>query len=178
MKFGYVFDDGADSVSYQINKLQHHQCEQWLIESADDEQRPQRNALLSQLTQGDELMVWRLDMLADSIQELVTFITELQLSDIKLVSVWEKIGLNGDYDDNSLVFAIMCLMADFERNVLSRTTKRGIQRSNKRSGRPSSISDEILKKAHWLIGQKMSVEQAADQLNVSRSALYRALNKR
>jgi DNA invertase Pin-like site-specific DNA recombinase len=80
-----------------------------------------------------------------------------------------------------LVFHVFAALAEFERDLIRERTNAGLAAARARGrtgGRPSSLSADQVKAARRMYGQKdMTVAQIGDVLGVSRTTIYRALNR-
>lgn len=67
-------------------------------------------------------------------------------------------------------------MSEFERRLIVERTKAGLEAARARGvrlGRTPSVSVTAIDKARTLIGTGMSITEAARQLGIGRSTLYR-----
>ena len=79
-----------------------------------------------------------------------------------------------------LVFHLMGAIAEFERSLITERTRAGIAAARKRGkhlGRPVALSREQVRHARALIDGGESPAAVASSLGVSRSTLYRAMQK-
>lgn len=162
----------------QVKALREMGCERFFIEraSGSDRTRPQLAKLLSFAQKGDTIVVWRLDRLARSVQHLCDIIEDLEKREIGLRSLTEEI--NTKSPGGKLVFHIFAALAEFERGLIRERVNAGITAAKARGvkfGRPSVISDQILETAKSRIANDESVRKIAQDLGVSKTALYGAL---
>lgn len=79
------------------------------------------------------------------------------------------------------MFNIFASLAEFERDLIRERTNAGLQAARARGrtgGRPASLSPDKLHTAKRLYEQRdVTVTQIGEVLGVSRSTVYRALNK-
>ena len=124
-------------------------------------------------------MVWRLDRLGRSIRHLIDQLTDLQDRGIEFRSLQENIDTGSS--GGRLVFHIFASLAEFERDLISERTHAGLQAARargRRGGRPPLLSGDKLRTARKLYEQQdMTVAQIGEVLGVSRTTVYRALQR-
>ncbi len=131
------------------------------------------NQLFDHARSGDSLCVVRLDRLGRSLKELLETVDALKANGINLISLEESIDTSSAAGE--LVFHVFGAIAHFERRLISERTKDGLaaaKAKGKLPGRPS-IDLEKLEAAFTLIEAGLSVTQAAKQVSLGRSTLYR-----
>lgn len=125
----------------------------------------------------DVLVVWRADRLFRSMHDMVVTLEELQALGVDFVSVTEPFDTSTP--TGKLLFHLCTAFAQFERDVLIERTIAGMAaavRRGKRIGRPPIRIDHDLAGELAVAGK--SERAIARELNVSRSALRRALAKK
>jgi DNA invertase Pin-like site-specific DNA recombinase len=131
---------------------------------------------LDNLHKGDTLVVTQLDRLAHSLPDLVTILRALQQRGIGFRSLEENIDLAPD-DQRS--FELIAAIADFNRRVISKATREGMNRARARgvkTGPSHKLGPKEIEYARKLIfdeGQQRGV--VAKKLKVTRATLWRAL---
>ena len=138
--------------------------------------RPGLEELVHYARPNDLLCVVRLDRLGRSLKELLETVEYLKSKKIGLMSLEEKIDTSSAAGE--LVFHVFGAIAHFERRLISERTKDGIQAARlkgKKPGRPPLDHDK-LESAIKLVESGLSPTNAAMQLNMGRSTLYRELN--
>ncbi len=131
------------------------------------------NELIDYARAGDSLCVVRLDRLGRSLKELLDTVDALKAKGINLISLEESIDTTSAAGE--LVFHVFGAIAHFERRLISERTKDGLaaaKAKGKLPGRPSIDLDK-LNAAFTLIEAGLSVTQAAQQVSLGRSTLYR-----
>ena len=137
--------------------------------------RPGLDELISYARKGDILCVVRLDRLGRSLKELLETVEFLKSRNIELMSLEEKIDTSSAAGE--LIFHVFGAIAHFERRLISERTKDGINAARlkgKVPGRPT-LDKEKLTSALKLIESGISPTNAARQLNIGRSTIYREL---
>lgn len=181
MRVGYARVSTRDQDSaMQVEALREAGCEKVYTETASGAQRdrPELARLLEYLREGDVLVIWKLDRLARSIRQLIETVEDLAERGIGLVSLTEQIDTTSP--SGRLVFHVFGALAEFERELIRERTMAGLASARSRGvrmGRPKALTADQLELARTLkAGGKHSTQKIADQLGVSRSTLYRALN--
>lgn len=137
--------------------------------------RPGLDDLLDYARPNDTICVVRLDRLGRSLKELLEIVEELKRRQIGLISLEEKIDTTSAAGE--LVFHFFGAIAHFERRLIAERTKDGLMAAKlkgKKLGRPALDMDKI-DSARKLIEAGVSPTQAAKQLNIGRSTLYREI---
>jgi DNA invertase Pin-like site-specific DNA recombinase len=132
-------------------------------------------ALIAYARPNDLLCVVRLDRLGRSLKELLEVVEYLKKRKIGLMSLEEKIDTSSAAGE--LIFHVFGAIAHFERRLISERTKEGIKTARlkgKLPGRPT-LDKAKLNSALKLIASGLSPTDAAKQLNIGRSTIYREL---
>lgn len=127
---------------------------------------------------GDRVCVVRLDRLGRSLRELLETVETLKQEKIDLISLEEKLDTSSAAGE--LVFHVFGAIAHFERRLIAERTKEGIESARlrgKRLGRPP-LENEKLDAAFKLLEAGISPTEAAKQLGLGRSTLYREIQKK
>lgn len=139
--------------------------------------RPGLAALIDYARPGDVLCVVRLDRLGRSLRELLDTVEQLKARNIALLSLEEKIDTTSAAGE--LVFHVFGAIAHFERRLIAERTRDGLAAAvarGRRPGRPP-VSDDTVAAAITLIRAGLSPTNAARQLSIGRSTLYRLLGE-
>ncbi|WP_367364662.1 recombinase family protein [Candidatus Tisiphia endosymbiont of Nedyus quadrimaculatus] len=138
-------------------------------------ERPGLEELIAYARPNDLLCIVRLDRLGRSLKELLETVEYLKENKIGLMSLEEKIDTSSAAGE--LVFHVFGAIAHFERRLISERTKEGINAARlkgKTPGRPN-LDKEKLDAALRLIKTGISPTNAAKQLQIGRSTIYREL---
>jgi DNA invertase Pin-like site-specific DNA recombinase len=137
--------------------------------------RPGLTALLDHLRPGDTLAVVRLDRLGRSLRELLDVVETLRQCGVALLSLEEKIDTSSAAGE--LVFHVFGAIAQFERRLIAERTRDGIANARSKGRRPGRppLDQEKRTAALLLVQSGMSPTQAARQVGLGRSTLYREL---
>lgn len=141
--------------------------------------RPGLKQALDQLREGDTLVVWRLDRLGRSLQELISLVNAIHGKGAGFKSLQEN--MDTTTSGGKLVFHFFGALAEFERDVIRERTRAGLQAARARGrkgGRPRLDSDSSKRKkvemAKALYGDPShSIEDICRTLNISRATLFR-----
>lgn len=139
--------------------------------------RPGLAELLEYARKGDTLAIVRLDRLGRSLGELLTTVHMLRERDIALLSLEEKIDTSSAAGE--LIFHVFGAIAHFERRLISERTRDGIaaaRAKGKRPGRQPLDADKV-SAALKLIAASVSPAEAARQLGIGRSTVYREMKR-
>src|SRR5208282_1957571 len=139
--------------------------------------RPQLEACLKSLREGDTFVVWRLDRLGRNLADLVRLIAELETRRIHFESLTEKIETRSPA--GKLVFHVFAALAEFERNLIRERTVAGLKAARARGrkgGHPAKLSAKEIKTIRALLKTAdIPVAEIAARFGVARSTLYRAI---
>lgn len=171
-------DQNAD---LQEDALSEAGCEKVFTDQASGAQadRPQLEAALSYLREGDVLVVWRLDRLGRSLKHLITVVSDLEDRGVGFRSLTESIDTTTSA--GKLIFHVFAALAEFERDLIRERTKSGLEAARARGrkgGRKPSLSPKKIELARKMYKDGDStVAEIAKVLGVSRATIYRHLGK-
>lgn len=182
MKYGYarVSTTGQD-LQAQLDTLEREGCEKIYSEkfTGTKADRPQFQALLKAVKEGDTLVVTKLDRFARSTSEALTIVKDLFERDVKVHVL--NMGLIENTATGRLIFTIMSSFAEFERDLIVERTQEGKARAKKskdfREGRPPKYSKKQIEHALELLNRGKSYKQVEDVTGISKSTLIRAKKK-
>ena len=141
--------------------------------------RPQLDRALEQCRDGDTLVVWRLDRLGRSLRHLIEVVSDLSERGVGFRSMTEAIDTTTS--GGRLIFHVFGALAQFERELVRERTLAGLKAARARGrmgGRPALMTTDKTTTAQRMYDQQeLTVEQIARALGVSRSTIYRALNR-
>jgi DNA invertase Pin-like site-specific DNA recombinase len=148
---------------------------------AADAKRPQLEQALSQLRQGDTLVVWKLDRLGRSVQHLIETVEELTRRGIGFRSLQESIDTTTSV--SKLMFhAFGRAMAEFERDLIQEQTAAGPARTpapGRRRGRRFKLDEQKQALAVMLYKDPSnSVAALCRRFRIGRTTLYRYVGER
>lgn len=123
------------------------------------------------------LFVWRLDRLARSQLHLLEIAKEIEDKGAELVSIMDNIDTTTAA--GKMMFGILSVLAEFERNLIVERSKAGqaIARKNgKKFGRPNKLTPSLIhqiKLAHD--DNQSTMMETCQNLGISKSTYYNAL---
>jgi len=144
--------------------------------SGKDTKRPQLEAMLSYVREGDTVVIHSLDRLGRNLDDLRKAVTDLNNRGIAVEFLKEHMTFTGD--DSSLtrlMFNMLASFAEFERSLIRERQREGIALAKKKGvyrGRKPSLTAEqaqVLRKRAAPGEQKAAL---AREFGVSRETLY------
>ncbi|MDT5183508.1 MAG: hypothetical protein QOI29_1666 [Mycobacterium sp.] len=145
--------------------------------SGSKARRPQLDACLDHLREGDVLTVWKLDRLGRNTQHVLALVDELTSRKIGFRSIRE--GLHTDGPMGKAMLTIMAAFATLERDTMIERTRAGLAAAaanGRKGGRPRKINDAAAAKARSLRAKGIAATDIAKMLGVSRATVYRYLS--
>ena len=106
-------------------------------------QRPQLEALLQTIGQGDTVVVYKLDRIARSLKDLLTIIERVESTGAQFRSLTES--LDTSTPAGRMLFHMVGAFAEFERELIRERTRVGMAAAARRGvkfGRPTAMTDE------------------------------------
>jgi DNA invertase Pin-like site-specific DNA recombinase len=179
MKIGYArVSTTEQNVQAQHEVLSASGCDKIVTEivSGASIARPQLAKTLASMSDGDTLVIVRLDRLGRSLSNLIEIVRLLETKGVGLLSLSEAI--NTSSPGGRFLFHLMGSLAEFERALLIERTHAGIESARKRGvhlGRPRALTAKQINHANALISVGEAPSSIAKSLGVDRSTLYRAL---
>jgi len=181
MLIGYArVSTESQTLDPQIDVLKKAGCEKIFTDVASGA-KTERKGLLEAINyarQGDVLTVVKLDRFGRSLKDLIDRINELNTKGIEFKSVSESIDTSTS--SGKLMFHIIASMAEFERDLIVERTKAGLEAARARGrkgGRPAKDKDSVDAATVLYESKKMTLGEIKKATSVSKSTLYRHLNK-
>lgn len=178
MKIGYARVSTTDqSLDLQINALRASGVRDNEIYSdtisATSNKRPGLRLAMNALRPGDVFVVWRLDRLARSLDELIRLTQEIKDSGCEFVSLTESFDTNTA--GGRMMFQMLGVLAEFERNLIVERTVAGLKAARERGqrfGRKPVMTDDRIHKAALLSMKGYSPLEIARRIGVGKSSVY------
>lgn len=147
------------------------------VMSGKSMERPGLAELIAYARKGDTLAVVRLDRLGRSLAELLATVETLRGQGIALLSLEEKIDTSSAAGE--LIFHVFGAIAHFERRLISERTKDGIAAARARGKHPGRqpLDKSKVDAAIKLVEARVSPAEAARQLGIGRSTIYREMRR-
>jgi DNA invertase Pin-like site-specific DNA recombinase len=144
--------------------------------SGKDANRPELQAMLAYVRQGDTVCVHSMDRLARNLSDLLSLVNGLTGRGVKVRFEKENLVFSGQDDPMSqLMLAMMGAFSEFERSIIKTRQHEGITLAKKRGaykGRKPSLNQVQTKQlqARAQAGEKKAV--LAREFGISRETLY------
>jgi len=182
MKIGYArVTTGEKDLSLQLDALRAAGCEVIHEDKASGVLNGRKGLAdaLKRCAAGDVLVVWKLDRLARSLHDLVVIAEDLKGRDVGLkILTGEGAAVDTTHPQGRMIFGILAVMAEFERELISERTVAGIEAAKKRGvrvGRPLKLSEFQRREAASMIDAGKARSDIAALLNGHVGTLRRAL---
>ena len=148
-------------------------CDEGVSGSCDS--RPQLDQMLADAQRGkfQAILIWRLDRLGRSLQNLVRLFENFRSWNVSLISFGE--GLDFSTSMGKLFYQLSGAFAEFERDCIRERVRAGLRNAKAkgvRLGRPQIIVD--VRKVAALRAEGRSWPQIAKQLGIGVGTAYRA----
>lgn len=147
--------------------------------SGKDTQRPQLEALLAFVREGDVVLVHSLDRLARNLDDLRRLVQELTSKKVQLEFVKEGLRFSGDDSPVAqLMLSVMGAFAEFERSLIRERQREGIALAKEKGvyrGRKKSLSPEQVAEVRQKASAGVPKAKLARELGISRETLYKYL---
>lgn len=147
--------------------------------SGKDANRPQLQAALEFLREGDEFVIHSMDRLARNLDDLRRIVLELTKKGVQVRFVKENLTFNGeDSPMANLLLSLLGAVAEFERSMIRERQREGIALAKKAGvykGRKPSLTPEQVKEIRRRAKAGEQKTGLAAEYGVSRQTLYSAL---
>lgn len=169
--------------SRQIEALEKHDIEKWFTEkvSGKDTNRPELQAMLDFVREGDTIYIHDFSRLARSTKDLLEIVDQLTAKGVHLVS--NKENIDSSTPAGKLMLTMIGAIAEFERQNLLERQAEGIaiaKREGKfKGGQVKKINDQVFAKyyADYKL-RKINKTQLAAALEISRPTLDKLLKEK
>ena len=150
--------------------------------SGKDTKRPQLNAMLEFIREGDTVIVHSMDRLARNLDDLRRMVQDLTAKGISIQFVSENLVFSSDKANHTsnLMLSIMGAFAEFERAIIRERQREGIELVKKRGvykGRKKSPSADQITSLKQRAASGEAKTKLALEFGVSRETIYQYLNK-
>ena len=147
--------------------------------SGKDTHRPQLEALLAFVREGDIVLVHSLDRLARNLDDLRRLVQELTGKKVQLEFVKEGLRFSGeDSPVAQLMLSVMGAFAEFERAIIRERQREGIALAKEKGvyrGRKKSLSPEQVAEVRQMVSAGIPKAKLARDFGISRETLYKYL---
>ena len=178
-RIGYVrvssFDQNPE------RQLEHLQVDKVFTDQASgkDTQRPQLDALLAFVREGDTVVVHSMDRLARNLDDLRRLVQGLTQRGVRIEFVKEHLTFTGeDSPMANLMLSVMGAFAEFERALIRERQREGIALARQRGayrGRKKALAQEQVAKLQQRAAAGENKAQLAREFGISRETVYQYL---
>lgn len=157
------------------------QCDEIFIEkiSAVAKHRPVFDMLMGLLKKGDTFVILDLDRAFRSTVEAIQTAETLRERGINFKIVSANIDTSSEFGE--IIYGILALLAQFERKIIIRRTREGLEAARKRGqklGRPYALTNTQVRSAYRLVSEKEKpLYLVAKRFGVSHSTLALAFER-
>ena len=182
MKIGYARVSTNDqNLDLQLAALKEAGCGRIFQEKISGAKidRPELKRLLDQLRPDDIVVVWKLDRLARSTQNLLELADQIKLAGAAFCSLSEP-WADTSSPSGKMIMTVFAGIAEFERDLIRERTGAGrvaAQQRGVRFGRPEKMNEEQKLLAKRLLQEEKSVSEIAKTFNVHKATIYRLLDQ-
>ncbi|MGL5949492.1 MAG: recombinase family protein [Aeromonas sp.] len=179
LRIGYI---RVSSVAQNPERqLEHVQLDKVFADTASgkDTQRPQLEALLSFVREGDTVVVHSMDRLARNLDDLRRLVQGLTQRGVCIEFVKEHLVFTGeDSPMANLMLSVMGAFAEFERSLIRERQREGIALAKQRGayrGRKKALSDQAIAEVQQRVMAGEKKATLAREFGISRETLYQYL---
>lgn len=145
--------------------------------SGKDTQRPQLQAMLEFVREGDTVKVHSMDRLARSLRDLENIVTGLTKRGVTVSFVSQGMAFTGDDSPmNTLMLQMLGAVSQFERSLILERQREGIAIAKAKGGvykgRKPSLDAAGVAELRRMVAAGVPKAQIATQLGISRTTLY------
>ena len=147
--------------------------------SGKDTNRPQLQACLEYLRDGDTLVVHSIDRLARSLRDLLNIVQELLARKVSIRFIKEGMDFNGDNPNptQDLYLNILGSVAEYERAIIRERQAEGIALARQRNaydrcGRKPSLTPKQIDEIKLRLANGEAIAPIAREYGVSRQTIY------
>ena len=178
-RIGYVRISSLDQNPER--QLEHVQVDKVFIDRASgkDTRRPQLDALLGFVREGDTVVVHSMDRLARNLDDLRRLVQRLTQCGVRIEFVKECLSFTGeDSPMANLMLSVMGAFAEFERALIRERQREGIALAKQRGayrGRKKALAPERVADLRRRAAAGEKKAQLAREFGISRETLYQYL---
>ncbi|GAB3780312.1 MULTISPECIES: recombinase family protein [Dyella] len=172
----------GQSLDVQLDKLNGVGCTRIYSEKRSGKQadnRPELQACLQFLRDGDTLVISRLDRMARSVLDLAKIAELLRRKGVVLRVLDQSIDTSTP--EGKLMFSLLASFAEFENDIRAERQADGIAKAKQKGvafGRKRALTkDQCLRIRTLRLEEKFSVAQLAERFNVGVATVYRVLQE-
>ena len=142
------------------------------------DERPELDRMMKDSTKRkfDVVMVWSIDRLGRSLQNLMEILNDLKSKNIDLYM--DQQAIDTTTPTGSLMFAMIGAFAEFERSIIRERVISGLDNARKKGrigGRPTNLTDGIRSKILELKSAGATIRKIRDECSVGTATIYKVL---
>lgn len=142
--------------------------------------RPQFDALIKDAVRRkfDLVMCWDISRLGRSLQHLVEFLSDIQSKNVDLYI--HNSGLDTTTSTGRMMFQMVSVFSEFERNIISERVRAGLERAKKNGkklGRRTNVNEGTSAAVRLLRENGMSIKKIARELTIGVGSVYNCLDR-
>lgn len=169
----------GQSLDVQLDKLQ--QCDKIFQEkiSGSTDKRPQLQACLEYVREGDVLIITRLDRLARSTLHLCQIAAELEHNDVHLRVLDQNIDTGSA--TGRLLFNMLGAIAQFETEIRAERQREGIRKAQEQGvqfGKPKTLNEQQVAELRQRREQGVLIRELMRDYGLSKTSVYRYLRNK
>lgn len=179
-RIGYArVSSTGQSLEVQLEKLSKAQCDRIYQEkrSGRTAERPEFQACMNYLRDGDTLVITRLDRLARSVVHLAQLAKRFQQESIDLLVLDQNIDTSTS--TGRLMFNMLASIAEFENDLRTERQAEGIAKAKENGvkfGRPPKLTDAKCQEIYSRRMSGVTIGQLAKEFRIGEATIYRALS--
>lgn len=177
---GYIRVSTNDqNTELQRNALVSANCEQIFEDkiSGKSSDRPGLKRAMRAMSEGDTLVVWKLDRLGRSVRHLIALIEELKKRGVHFRSLTDSIDTGTAM--GRFFFHVMSALAEMERELIVERTLAGLaaaRAEGRIGGRRRIMTPEVVERAKRMFTNGASLHQVALVIDVSPKTIYKYIS--
>ncbi len=178
-KIGYArVSSTGQSLDVQLEKLNQVGCQRIYQEkrSGRTSNRPEFQACMNYLREGDTLVITRLDRLARSVVHLAQLAKRFEQEKINLIVIDQNIDTSTS--TGRLMFNMLASIAEFENDLRTERQAEGIAKAKENGvkfGRPAKLNKQICHAIRTRRTEGATIGQIAKEFQLGEATIYRAL---
>ena len=180
-RVGYVRVSSADQ--HADRQLDGVTVERTFVDRASggDTQRPELEALLQFVRDGDTVVVHSMDRLARNLSDLLHLVQSLTARGVVVEFLKERLVFTGeDSPVATLMLSVMGAVAEFERTLIRERQREGIALAKQRGvyrGRRPTLRPQQIEELRKRVDAGEPKAKVAESFGISRQSLYRILKE-
>ena len=124
----------------------------------------------------DTILVWSVDRLGRSLQDLVSFLNEVHSVDCDLYI--HQSGIDTSTPTGKMMFQMCGVLSEFERGMIRERVVAGQKRAKnqgKHIGRPTNLNEGLVHSIKYMKEQGVGIRKIAKDLSVGVGTVYKVL---